>query len=198
MAPSPDQKLPWTARIARWADPAAVRQYEDKVLLLLTLIIGAIVGLVVVAFILLTENLGGVAAILSMLVGLDRLLEDGEDFVGFRGLRRRFWNEGEQCAAVGCRVVLVNKGRVGADARAEVMEKCVGRRIVEGGEACAEVGFRECRDVELGDRPDGQIGPPVRSGAKHSGRLTHALRASRRKAFPTDLEYGLGQNGTLG
>jgi len=33
-------------------------RYEDKVLLLLTLIIGAVVGLVVVAFILLTENLG--------------------------------------------------------------------------------------------------------------------------------------------
>jgi len=58
MVPTSDQRLPWTARIARWADPHAVRQYEDKVLLLLTLIIGAIVGLVVVAFILLTENLG--------------------------------------------------------------------------------------------------------------------------------------------
>ena len=58
MAPTPDQKLPWTARMARWADPGAVRQYEDKVLLLLTLIIGAVVGLVVVAFILVTENLG--------------------------------------------------------------------------------------------------------------------------------------------
>ncbi|MGD0364428.1 MAG: chloride channel protein [Bryobacteraceae bacterium] len=33
-------------------------RYEDKVLLLLTLIIGAVVGLVVVAFILVTENLG--------------------------------------------------------------------------------------------------------------------------------------------
>jgi CIC family chloride channel protein len=44
--------------MARWANPGAVRHYEDKVLLLLTLIIGAIVGLVVVAFILLTENLG--------------------------------------------------------------------------------------------------------------------------------------------
>jgi CIC family chloride channel protein len=33
-------------------------QHEDKVLLVLTLIIGAVVGLVVVAFILLTENLG--------------------------------------------------------------------------------------------------------------------------------------------
>ena len=34
------------------------RRYEDQLLLLLTLIIGAVVGLVVVAFILLTENLG--------------------------------------------------------------------------------------------------------------------------------------------
>ena len=37
---------------------APTRRYEDKVLLVLTLIIGAVVGLVVVAFILLTENLG--------------------------------------------------------------------------------------------------------------------------------------------
>ncbi|MGO4884708.1 MAG: chloride channel protein [Bryobacteraceae bacterium] len=37
---------------------APTRRYEDKVLLLLTLIIGAIVGLIVVAFILVTENLG--------------------------------------------------------------------------------------------------------------------------------------------
>src|ERR1700733_4546906 len=58
MAPTTDQKASWTARMARWANPGAVRHYEDKVLLLLTLIIGAIVGLVVVAFILLTENLG--------------------------------------------------------------------------------------------------------------------------------------------
>src|SRR5580693_2717987 len=43
---------------AHSAPVASPRQYEDKVLLLLTLIIGAIVGLVVVAFILLTENLG--------------------------------------------------------------------------------------------------------------------------------------------
>ncbi len=39
--------------------PASIKtQHEDKVLLLLTLVIGAIVGLVVVAFIFLTENLG--------------------------------------------------------------------------------------------------------------------------------------------
>ncbi len=48
----------WSARWARWSDPATLSQHEDKVLLLLTLIIGAIVGLVVVAFILVTENLG--------------------------------------------------------------------------------------------------------------------------------------------
>ena len=36
----------------------AVHQYEDQILLVLTLIIGAVVGLVVVAFIVLTENLG--------------------------------------------------------------------------------------------------------------------------------------------
>ena len=35
-----------------------MRRHEDKVLLILTLIIGAVVGLVVVAFILLTERLG--------------------------------------------------------------------------------------------------------------------------------------------
>jgi len=36
----------------------STRRYEERVLLLLTLVIGAIVGLVVVAFILVTENLG--------------------------------------------------------------------------------------------------------------------------------------------
>lgn len=40
-------------------DAQQFRRHEDKVLLLLTLIIGAVVGLVVVAFIYLTENLGG-------------------------------------------------------------------------------------------------------------------------------------------
>jgi CIC family chloride channel protein len=39
-------------------DEAGNTQHEDKVLLVLTLIIGAVVGVVVVAFILLTENLG--------------------------------------------------------------------------------------------------------------------------------------------
>jgi len=37
---------------------AYIGSNEDKILLVLTLIIGAVVGLIVVAFILLTENLG--------------------------------------------------------------------------------------------------------------------------------------------
>lgn len=41
-----------------WPEADQLRQHEDKVLLVLTLVIGATVGLVVVAFILLTENLG--------------------------------------------------------------------------------------------------------------------------------------------
>jgi CIC family chloride channel protein len=41
-----------------WADTKNLRQHEDQVLLMLTLLIGATVGLVVVAFIVLTENLG--------------------------------------------------------------------------------------------------------------------------------------------
>jgi CIC family chloride channel protein len=40
-------------------DSIRLREHEDHVLLILTLIIGAVVGLVVVAFILLTGNLGG-------------------------------------------------------------------------------------------------------------------------------------------
>ncbi|MDM7996951.1 MAG: chloride channel protein [Acidobacteriota bacterium] len=47
----------WEA-LTRWMDIRQLRQHEDKVLLVLTLLIGAIVGLVIVAFILLTENLG--------------------------------------------------------------------------------------------------------------------------------------------
>jgi chloride channel protein, CIC family len=41
-----------------WADGKNLRPHEDKVLLMLTLLIGATVGLVIVAFIVLTENLG--------------------------------------------------------------------------------------------------------------------------------------------
>jgi len=56
---APDSgKTRWISRITRWAEAGQLQQYESQVLLVLTLIIGAIVGLVVVAFILLTENLG--------------------------------------------------------------------------------------------------------------------------------------------
>jgi CIC family chloride channel protein len=44
--------------LTRWSDTERLWQHEDQVVLVLTLIIGAVVGLVVVAFILLTENLG--------------------------------------------------------------------------------------------------------------------------------------------
>lgn len=45
-------------QIPEWVRSIQDGQHEDKVLLLLTLIIGAVVGLVVVGFILVTENLG--------------------------------------------------------------------------------------------------------------------------------------------
>jgi hypothetical protein len=48
----------WKARLKGWTDAEWLRQHEDKVLLVLTLVIGALVGLVIVAFILVTENLG--------------------------------------------------------------------------------------------------------------------------------------------
>jgi hypothetical protein len=43
--------------LAQWTDIRQLRQHEDKALLVLTLMIGDSVGLVIVAFILLTENL---------------------------------------------------------------------------------------------------------------------------------------------
>ena len=48
----------WKARLKGWTDAEWLRQHEDKVLLVLTLVIGALVGLVIVAFIFVTENLG--------------------------------------------------------------------------------------------------------------------------------------------
>jgi chloride channel protein, CIC family len=48
----------WRSRLGHWTDGEALLQYEDKILLLLTLIIGALVGLVVAAFIYVTEDLG--------------------------------------------------------------------------------------------------------------------------------------------
>ena len=47
----------WKSRLKSWTNVDRLRQHEDKVLLMLTLVIGVVVGLVVVAFILLTENL---------------------------------------------------------------------------------------------------------------------------------------------
>ncbi|HEX5229232.1 MAG TPA: chloride channel protein [Bryobacteraceae bacterium] len=48
----------WRSRLEHWTTGDSLLQYEDKILLLLTLIIGAIVGLVVAAFIYVTEDLG--------------------------------------------------------------------------------------------------------------------------------------------
>ena len=47
----------WNA-LKYWTDAKNLRSHENKVLLMLTLLIGAVVGLVIVAFIVLTENLG--------------------------------------------------------------------------------------------------------------------------------------------
>jgi hypothetical protein len=51
---NPSFKLRWE----RWTAGAALRHHEDKVLLVLTLVIGAVVGLVVAAFIYVPEDLG--------------------------------------------------------------------------------------------------------------------------------------------
>jgi CIC family chloride channel protein len=48
----------WRRRLGHWAQGESLLQHEDKILLLLTLIIGALVGLVVAAFIYVTEDLG--------------------------------------------------------------------------------------------------------------------------------------------
>src|SRR5579864_6497172 len=48
----------WRNRLDHWTKSDSLLQYEDKILLLLTLIVGAIVGLVVAAFIYVTEDLG--------------------------------------------------------------------------------------------------------------------------------------------
>ncbi len=46
----------WKRQLATW--PIHIRQRENQVFLILTLLIGAVVGLTVVAFIVLTERLG--------------------------------------------------------------------------------------------------------------------------------------------
>ena len=48
----------WRSRFQSWTGAEKLHQYEDKVLLVLTLIIGAVVGLVIAGFIYLTESLG--------------------------------------------------------------------------------------------------------------------------------------------
>jgi hypothetical protein len=49
---------PRSSRRRRSNDADWLGRHEDKVLLVLTLMIGAVVSLVIVAFILITENLG--------------------------------------------------------------------------------------------------------------------------------------------
>ena len=48
----------WSARLRGWTEAEQWQRYEDTLLLVLTLLIGAAVGLAVVAFILVTEKLG--------------------------------------------------------------------------------------------------------------------------------------------
>ncbi len=48
----------WRRRLRAWTEADRLQRHEEKLLLVLTLLVGAVVGLVVVAFILLTENLG--------------------------------------------------------------------------------------------------------------------------------------------
>jgi CIC family chloride channel protein len=55
-APDPGKLTPWRASLGRWA--ARIPQQEQRLFLILNLVIGAVVGLVVVAFILLTGRLG--------------------------------------------------------------------------------------------------------------------------------------------
>jgi chloride channel protein, CIC family len=51
-------KAVWRERLSAWTDTEWLRQHEGQVMLVLTLIIGAVVGLVITAFIYVTENLG--------------------------------------------------------------------------------------------------------------------------------------------
>ena len=48
----------WKNVVGHWGNGDSLARYEDKVLLVLTLIIGAVVGLVIAGFIYVTENLG--------------------------------------------------------------------------------------------------------------------------------------------
>ena len=55
--PTPARR-PWTLRRPAWTEAERIQRHQDHLLLLLTLLIGAVVGLVIVAFILVTERLG--------------------------------------------------------------------------------------------------------------------------------------------
>ena len=57
IAAGPSSKT-WKTRLEGWAQQETLRQHEEKIQLVLTLFIGALVGLVVAAFIYVTENLG--------------------------------------------------------------------------------------------------------------------------------------------
>ncbi len=50
--------LTWTSRLRGWTEAERLQRHENTLLLVLTLLIGAVVGLVVVAFIVVTERLG--------------------------------------------------------------------------------------------------------------------------------------------
>jgi chloride channel protein, CIC family len=50
--------LTWASRLRGWTEAERLQRHENKLLLVLTLLIGAVVGLVVVAFIVVTERLG--------------------------------------------------------------------------------------------------------------------------------------------
>ena len=56
--PSHIETATWSTRLRGWAEAQDIQRYEDTLLLVLTLLIGATVGLAVVAFILVTEHLG--------------------------------------------------------------------------------------------------------------------------------------------
>jgi hypothetical protein len=47
---------PWNVRLRSWAETERLQRHENKVFLVLALMIGAVVGMAVVAFILLTEG----------------------------------------------------------------------------------------------------------------------------------------------
>src|SRR5579871_6979704 len=55
---SPTPLSDWAGRLKHWTAAESLRRHEDKVLLFLTLIIGAVVGLVIAGFIYVTEDLG--------------------------------------------------------------------------------------------------------------------------------------------